>query len=92
MVVHGLEVVHVHDPTLVRDLVQEVVTDIAEVVHEHAVGHVLVPVLAPDRESVGIHEARLRVVALAVDDAKAVKMIRKYQTLRRIGRILVTIR
>jgi len=91
--VQDLEVVHVHDPILGRDLVQEVGTGIAEVVPEHAADHVLVPVLGrdPDRESVGIREARPRAVALVVAGEKAVKMIQKYQTLRRIGRILVTI-
>lgn len=92
MVVQDLEVVRVHDPTLGRDLVQEVVIDIDEVVLVHAADHALVHGRDPDRENVGIREALPKVVGLVDVEERAAKMIRKYQTLRRIGQILVTIR
>lgn len=93
MVVHDPEVVLVHDHTLGQEVVPEVATDIVEVVPGHAVDHVLVPVLGrdPDRESVDIRVAHPRVVALVVAGERAVRTIRKYQILQRIGRISVTI-
>jgi len=92
VVVHDPEVVLVHDHTLGQEVVPEVATDIVEVVPGHEADHVLVLGRDPDRENAGIRVAHLRVVALVVADERAVKMILKYQTLQRIGRISVTIR
>ena len=89
MVGQDLEVVH--DRELTLGLVQEVATDTGEVVPEHAADHVLGPALGPDQESADIREARRKAVGPAVADERAAKMIRKYRTPLRIGRISVTI-
>ena len=88
MAVRDLEADLVHAHILVVVLVQEVATDIEEVVHEHVVGHVL----DHDREGVVIREVHLKAVGLAeAVDVKTVKITLKYRTHPLIGRNLVMI-